>query len=112
MAQICRRLDGLPLAIELAAARVKLFSPQALLNRLDRKLQLLTGGARDLPERQHTLRDTVAWSYDLLGADEQALFVASPSSPAAAAWKRWRPSAVRRMTSGWRAAFWRHWHLW
>ena len=74
VAQICRRLDGLPLAIELAAARVKLFSPQALLNRLDRKLQLLTGGARDLPERQHTLRDTVAWSYDLLGADEQALF--------------------------------------
>jgi predicted ATPase len=73
-AQICRRLDGLPLAIELAAARVKLFPPQALLARLDRGLQLLTGGARDLPERQQTLRDTVAWSYDLLDPGEQALF--------------------------------------
>jgi predicted ATPase/DNA-binding XRE family transcriptional regulator len=74
VAQICRRLDGLPLAIELAAARVKLFSPQALLARLDRGLQLLTGGARDLPERQQTLRDTVAWSYDLLDPGEQAIF--------------------------------------
>jgi tetratricopeptide (TPR) repeat protein len=72
--EICRRLDGLPLAIELAAARVKLFPPEALLDRLDRRLQLLAGGARDLPERQRTLRDTVAWSHDLLGADEQALF--------------------------------------
>ena len=74
VAQICRRLDGLPLAIELAAARVKLFSPQALLARLDRGLQLLTGGARDLPERQQTLRDTVAWSFDLLDPGEQTLF--------------------------------------
>jgi predicted ATPase/transcriptional regulator with XRE-family HTH domain len=74
VARICRRLDGLPLAIELAAARVKLFSPQALLARLDRGLQLLTGGARDLPERQQTLRDTIAWSYDLLNLAEQALF--------------------------------------
>ncbi|MCA1739967.1 MAG: tetratricopeptide repeat protein, partial [Actinobacteria bacterium] len=74
VAQICRRLDGLPLAIELAAARVKLFSPQALLAKLDRGLQLLTGGARDLPQRQQTLRDTVAWSYDLLNPGEQALF--------------------------------------
>src|SRR5215213_10227498 len=74
VARICRRLDGLPLAIEVAAARVKLFSPQALLARLDRVLQLLTGGARDLPERQQTLRDTVAWSYDLLNLAEQALF--------------------------------------
>ena len=62
------------MAIELATARLKLFSPQALLARLDRGLQLLTGGARDLPERQQTLRDTIAWSYDLLDAGEQALF--------------------------------------
>ena len=74
VARICRRLDGLPLAIELAAARVKLFSPRALLDRLDRGLQLLAGGARDLPGRQQTLRDAIAWSYDLLDADEQALF--------------------------------------
>ena len=74
VAQICRKLDGLPLAIELAAARIKLLSPQALLERLDRRLQLLTGGARDLPERQQTLRDTLAWSYELLEASEQTLF--------------------------------------
>jgi predicted ATPase len=74
VAKICRRLDGLPLAIELAAARVKLFSPQALLDRLDGGLQLLAGGARDLPERQQTLRNAIAWSYDLLDADKQALF--------------------------------------
>ncbi len=72
--RICRRLDGLPLAIELAAARVKLFSPRALLQRLDRELQLLAGGARDLPERQQTLRQAISWSYDLLDAGEQALF--------------------------------------
>ena len=74
VARICQKLDGLPLAIELAAARVKLFPLKALLDRLDRRLQLLRGGARDLPERQQTLRDTVTWSYDLLGAGEQALF--------------------------------------
>jgi predicted ATPase/DNA-binding XRE family transcriptional regulator len=74
VARICRRLDGLPLAIELAAARVKLFSPKALLERLDLGLQLLAGGARDLPERQRTLRDTVAWSYDLLDEGERLLF--------------------------------------
>ena len=74
VARICERLDGLPLAIELAAARTKLFPPQALLARLDRRLPMLGGGARDLPERQQTLRGTVAWSYDLLDADEQILF--------------------------------------
>jgi predicted ATPase len=74
VARICRRLDGLPLAIELAAARIKLFKPQALLERLDRRLQLLSGGPRDLPERQQTLRDTVAWSYDLLDETEKTLF--------------------------------------
>src|SRR5205085_3236298 len=66
VAEICRRLDGLPLALELAAARMKLLSPQALLSRLDRRLPLLTGGARDMPARQQTLRNTIAWSYDLL----------------------------------------------
>ncbi|MGH3146837.1 MAG: ATP-binding protein, partial [Rubrobacter sp.] len=71
VAQICRRLDGLPLAIELAAARVKMFSPRALLERLDRRLDLLAGGARDLPQRQQMLRGAVAWSYDLLDPDEQ-----------------------------------------
>jgi predicted ATPase len=74
VAEICFRLDGLPLAIELAAARIRLFSPQALLERLGSRLKLLRGGARDLPVRQQTLRDTVDWSYELLDADEQRLF--------------------------------------
>src|SRR5207248_4108425 len=68
------RLDGLPLAIELAAARIKLLSPPALLSRLERRLPLLTGGARDMPARQQTLRNTIAWSYDLLEEPEQRLF--------------------------------------
>jgi non-specific serine/threonine protein kinase len=71
---ICRHLDGLPLAIELAAARTKLLSPPALLARLSDRLHLLSGGALDLPDRQRTMRDTIAWSYDLLGPEEQALF--------------------------------------
>ena len=74
VAEICFRLDGLPLAIELAAARIRLFSPQALLGRLGSRLNLLRGGARDLPVRQQTLRDTIDWSYQLLDADEQRLF--------------------------------------
>jgi predicted ATPase/DNA-binding CsgD family transcriptional regulator len=73
VATITQRVDGLPLAIELAAARVKLLSPQSLLARLERPLALLTGGARDLPARQQTIRQTIAWSYDLLGPDEQRL---------------------------------------
>jgi predicted ATPase/DNA-binding CsgD family transcriptional regulator len=74
VAEICRRLDGLPLAIELAAARSKLLAPQALLARLERRLTLLTSGPQDAPERQRALRDTLAWSYDLLTPDEQRLF--------------------------------------
>ena len=74
VAELCLRLDGLPLAIELAAARVRLFSPQALRQRLGSRLQLLRGGARDLPQRQQTLRDTIDWSYELLSEMEQNLF--------------------------------------
>ncbi len=74
IAAICQQLDGLPLAIELAAGRSKLFTPQALLSRLRNRLKLLVGGAQDLPLRQQTLRGTIAWSYDLLGQDEKALF--------------------------------------
>jgi predicted ATPase/DNA-binding XRE family transcriptional regulator len=72
--EIVHRLDGLPLALELVAARARALSPAALSVRLDRSLPLLTGGAQDLPERQRTLRDTIAWSYDLLPPHEQTLF--------------------------------------
>lgn len=72
--EICHRLDGLPHALELAAARIKILSPTALQARLDHRLQLLTGGAQDLPDRQRTLRNTIAWSFDLLSGEEQALF--------------------------------------
>jgi predicted ATPase len=74
VAEICRRLDGLPLAIELAAARSRLLPPQALLARLDNRMSLLTGGPRDLPERQRTLRNTLDWSFGLLSPAGQALF--------------------------------------
>jgi predicted ATPase/DNA-binding CsgD family transcriptional regulator len=74
VAEICRRVDGLPLAIELAAARMKVLSADALLARLEQRLPLLAGGARDAPERQRTLRATIAWSYDLLSPDEQLCF--------------------------------------
>lgn len=74
IAEICARLDGLPLAIELAAARVKLLPPSAMLPRLANRLQLLTGGPRDLPERQQTLRNAISWSIDLLDESEKTLF--------------------------------------
>ncbi len=73
IAGICERVDGLPLAIELAAARIKLFSPQALLARLETSLTVLGTGARDLPDRQQTLRGAIDWSYDLLNDDQQRL---------------------------------------
>jgi predicted ATPase len=73
VAEICARLDGLPLAIELAAARIRLFEPADILARLDRRLSFLAGG-RDVPERQRTLRRTIEWSYDLLGEGEQVVF--------------------------------------
>ena len=115
VAEICRRLDGLPLAIELAAARVRLLPPQELASRLDQRFSVLTGGARDLPERQRTLRNTLDWSYGLLPAGEQALFArlgvfAGPFSlPAAEAVCAlgegqpsgpWRPSLASKTTRG------------
>ncbi len=74
VAAVCRRLDGLPLAIELAASRIALLPPQALLNRLGQRFAVLAGGARDLPDRQRTLRATLDWSHELLTADERTLF--------------------------------------
>jgi predicted ATPase/class 3 adenylate cyclase len=74
VAAVCRRLDGLPLALELAAARLRLLSPEALLDRLDHALQVLTSGPRDIPERQQTLRATIDWSHSLLSESEQRLF--------------------------------------
>jgi predicted ATPase len=71
---ICRRLEGMPLAIELAAARVRLLRPEALLRRLERRLPLLIGGSTDLPQRQQALGSTLAWSHDLLGLAQQVLF--------------------------------------
>lgn len=76
VAEICKRLDGLPLALELAAARIRLFDPATLLSRLDDRFVVLTGGAADLPERQRALKTTIGWSYDLLSERERRFFVA------------------------------------
>jgi len=78
VAEICVRLDGLPLAIELAAARIRIFTPQAMIGRLDRRLGLAAGGGRDLPERQQTLRGAIAWSHDMLDDADRALFACLP----------------------------------
>jgi predicted ATPase len=74
VAQICARLEGLPLAIELAAARIRMLPPRALLDRLSDRLKLLSGGPRDFSEKQRTLRSTIEWSHNLLSEDEQGLF--------------------------------------
>ena len=74
MAEIARRLDGLPLALELAAARVKVLTPEQILDRLGQSSDILIGGARDRPERQRTLRATLEWSYDLLSRQQRSLF--------------------------------------
>ena len=98
IAAICRRLDGLPLAIELAASRVKLLAPRALLARLGRSLDLAAADA-GRPSRQQTLRDTIAWSYDLLDPEPGGGVPAGwACSPGAATWTRWRrsPWPVRR----------------
>src|SRR5437773_2859078 len=76
VSDICSRLDDLPLALELAAARVKALSSRQILERLEQRLPLLSGRARDLPERQRTLRATIDWSYELLDANERRLFAA------------------------------------
>ena len=88
------RLDGLPLAIELAAARSKLLTPQAMLERLSSRLKALTGGARDLPPRQQTIRGAIDWSYDLLDDGEKTLLHDSAFSSAAGPMKRQRRCAA------------------
>jgi predicted ATPase len=92
VAEICRRVDGLPLAVELAAARIRILSPAELLGRLESRLSTLTGGARDLPERQRTLRATIDWSHELLEPEERRLF--ARLSVFAGGWSREAAEAI------------------
>ena len=108
VAEICVRLDGMPLAIELAAARLRLISPRAILERLRRRLRLLKGGPRDAPARQKTLRDAIEWSHDLLGAQERLLYGRLRCLRAAARSKRRRRCANRGKSLRRRCStFWR-----
>ena len=93
IAQICRRLDGIPLAIELAAARARVLTPEQIAARLDDRFRLLTGGSRTALPRQQTLRAAIDWSYELLPEPERRCSVAWRSSPAAARWRRPRSSS-------------------
>ena len=95
VAAICRQVEGLPLALELAAARVKILPPEMLRIRLAQRLPLLSGGARDAPERQQTMRDAIAWSHDLLGEEEQ-----SPVSPPGCLRGRLHPGGGRGGSRG------------
>jgi predicted ATPase len=104
VADIARRLDGLPLAIELAAARVKLLPPEAIVPRLEHSLGLLTGGSRDLEDRQRTLRATIAWSYDLLTEGARRLLAACSVFAGGPAWRSSRRSAPPRWTSACRCS--------
>ena len=99
VAAICARLHGMPLAIELAAARIKLLSPDAILARLEHQLDVLAAGARDLPERQQTLRGAIAWSYDLLDEGSRRLLDRLSVFAGAATSRRPRPSAGRPRSS-------------
>ena len=93
-AEICRRLDGLPLAIELAAPRLRVLSPWALLALLDERLRLLSGGYRDAPARHQTMQSAIAWSYELLSPNEQSSFAVSPFLWADSTLRRSRQSLI------------------
>ena len=107
LAQLCRSLDGLPLALELAAAGVKVLSPQQLAARLDDRFKLLVRGSRTAPVRQQTLESAVAWSYDLLDPPTSACSTDCPHLPLVF---RWTPR--RRYVTWRRTACWKVWRIW